>query len=500
VTERQILVASNRGPVSFVRDGGGGLVPRRGGGGLVTALSGVLQRSGGLWLASAMSRHDREAAERGRVTLGLDDARYDVRYLAFPRETYDRYYNGISNRVLWFLHHYLWDLPRSPSFDRRTRREWDSYRDVNRTFAEALDEEGRRSGPDPTFLVQDYHMSLVPAMLRERRPDARIGHFSHIPFAGPSYLKILPADVRHEMLEGLLAADVVGFHAEAWADNFLECCRVLLGAPIATRARTIRWNGRTVRVGVYPIPVDTETMLAAAADPAVPRAAGRLGRWLGDARLILRVDRTELSKNILRGFRAYEQFLRRHPRWRGRVVHLALLNSSRGSIREYRDYLRECLRTAGSINATLGGGRWQPIRVVVGDHYPTVLAAYGLYDVLLVNPVFDGMNLVAKEGPLLNRRDGVLVLSENAGAFAELGPDAVGINPFDVEATAEALARALEMDPGERARRAKRLRDAVMASVVERWVQGQLEDLDAAEADRATPARGRGGPPARRAG
>lgn len=479
MTDRPILVASNRGPVSFARDPRGELVPRRGGGGLVTALSAALQRSGGLWLASAMSATDREVAEKGRLSIGLDDAPYDVRYLAFPRETYERYYNGISNRVLWFLHHYLWDLPRAPSFDRRTRRAWDAYRTVNRAFAEALDEEGRRSGPDPVFLVQDYHLSLVPALLRERRPGARVVYFSHIPFAGQSYLRILPADIRQEMLEGLLAADVIGFHADTWADNFLECCRALLGSGMGDGGRVIQWKGRKVRLGVYPISIDTEAMLQARSTPAVARAAGRLARWRGDARLILRVDRTELSKNLLRGFQAFEQFLRRHPRWQRRVVHLALLNSSRGSIREYRDYLRECLRTVGSINSALGDDGWQPIRVAVGDHYPTVLAAYGLYDVLLVNPVFDGMNLVAKEGPLLNQRDGVLVLSENAGAFAELGAEAVGVNPFDVDATAEALRRALEMDPKERARRAEALRAAVTANRPDGWVQRQLDDLDA---------------------
>jgi trehalose 6-phosphate synthase len=472
-------VASNRGPVSFVRDDEGNVVPKRGGGGLVTALAGALQRSGGLWIASAMTEEDRLQSSRGRVQVAVEDARYDLRYLSFPAATYDRYYNGISNRVLWFLHHYLWDIPRTPRFGEALRGDWVAYRRVNAAFATALDEEGGDRGDGPAYLVQDYHLSLVPAMLRERRPGARISHFSHIPFAGPSYAKILPTEMREELMAGLLGADILGFQAEAWAENFLTVARILPGARVDFRLRRVHWRDRLVRVGVYPISIDAEGLRTVADSDEVRRSERRLARWRDDARLILRVDRTDLSKNILRGFLAYETLLRRWPRWRQRVRFLALLNSSRGEIAEYRQYMRECMRTAERINEQLGTDGWRPIRVVVGDDLSTVVAAYRLYDVLLVNPVYDGMNLVAKEGPVLNTRDGVLLLSENAGAFQELGRYAVCVNPFDVGGTAEALRHALEMPERDRAHRAASLRRAVMANTAQDWVRRQIDDLDA---------------------
>jgi trehalose 6-phosphate synthase len=471
VADTELIIASNRGPVSFIRDQTGGVVATRGGGGLVTALIGALQAAGGLWVAAAMSDEDREQAMAGR----LPAEGYDLRYLVFDRDAYDRYYNGISNRVLWFLHHCLWDIPRAPVFDRRTQEDWRAYRDINLAFAEALDAES--AGQDPAFLVQDYHLALVPAMLRERQPRARIAHFSHIPFAGPMYFRILPQDIRGELLTGLLGADVVGFHSDAWAESFLATCRSVLGARVNLGRRVIRWRGREVRVRVYPISIDVDELLAVAGSAEVARARRWVTRWRGEARLILRVDRTELAKNILRGFLAYETFLDQRAEWRGRVRMLALLNPSRGEVTEYHTYLDECLAEADRINARFRQGDWSPIEVLVGDDFPRAVAAYGQYDVLLVNPVFDGMNLVAKEGPVLNRAGGVLVLSRNAGAFQELGRYALPVNPFDVGETADAIAAALEMGKEERRRRARGLRRAVQRTRLADWVAAQINDL-----------------------
>jgi trehalose 6-phosphate synthase len=239
-------------------------------------------------------------------------------------------------------------------------------------------------------------------------------------------------------------------------------------------------EGRKVRIRVYPISVDPEGLKEAAAVDDVGQAERSIEGWLGEAKLVLRVDRTDLSKNILRGLLAFEVFLRENPAWRGRVVHLALLNPSRAAVPEYRQYLWECMREVERINAELGSGAWRPVRAEVRDQHTRALAAFGLYDVLLVNPLYDGMNLVAKEGPVLNRRDGVLILSENAGAHAELGRDALSINPFDIGETAEAIATALEMTREERARRANGLREAVHQNHLEDWVRHQLRDLDEA--------------------
>jgi trehalose 6-phosphate synthase len=446
-------------------------------GGLVTALTGALQLSGGLWVAAAMTDEDRARAREGRLhadTRGGGPA-YDLRYLAFPADVYDRFYNDISNRLLWFAHHYLWDTSRQPRFDEETRRSWSAYGEVNRVFAEALAEEGKTG--NVAYMIQDYHLALAPALLRFLRPRAHIAHFSHIPFADPSYFRILPADMRETLLSGYLGADVVGFHTERWAESFLLNCRKHPGARVDLGRRRVRWGNRDVRVGVYPISIDVEGVQAQARSARTMAATRRLEAWLGGAKLLLRVDRTELSKNILRGLEAFEAFLRQRPGWRRRVRFLALLNPSREALPEYQSYLRQCLRAARRINRELGAPGWEPILVSVKDDYSMALAAYGLYDVLMVNPVFDGMNLVAKEGPLLNRRDGVLILSENAGAFAELGHHAIPVNPFDISQGAEAIASALEMQPSERARRAVALREAVAANRLDRWVGRQLADL-----------------------
>lgn len=478
---RRVVVASNRGPVSFVRDESGRIVAKRGTGGLVTALSGALQLSGGLWIASAMTDEDRRQVARGGLDEAAGEAHHDLRYLSFDGAAYDAFYNGISNRVLWFLHHLLWDIPRAPRFDATTQEAWAAYVQINRAFAEALSQEGE-GDEDVVYLVQDYHLSLVPAMLRELRPEARIAHFSHVPFADAGYLRVLPDSIRDELVNGILGADVVGFQAELWAGNFLRSCQAYTGSRVDFRRRTIRSDGREVHVGVYPISIDVESLRKAAVEDDVVLAARKIQRWRGDRKLLLRVDRAELSKNIVRGFDAYEVFLRDHPTWRGEVVFVALLNPSRTDIAEYVSYIGQCRAAARRINARFGRKGWQPVRLSIKDDVAMTLAAYSMYDALLVNPVFDGMNLVAKEGPVLNERDGVLILSENAGAFEELGAHALPVNPFDVGQTAAGIAGALEMPEGERARRASALREAVEANRLDRWVQAQLDDLDLARA------------------
>ena len=481
IAARAVLIASNRGPVSFEPDEEGELQPKRGTGGLVTALTGALQMTGGLWIAAAMSEGDRQQASAlpdGRIEVLAEDAKYDLRYLTPPEETFDRFYNVISNRILWFLHHYLWDTVRSPRFGASTRQAWEDYIRVNRLFAEALAEEGHAQHLPPAYLIQDYHLALTPAMLRKEEPGASIAHFSHTPFCGPTWLRVLPDYMADALIRGMLGADVLGFHSEAWAENFLLCCRQMARADVDMDRRIVRAEGRETHVGVYPISVDHEALAQAELDPEVRTQRRGLARWRGDAKMILRVDRSELSKNILRGLLAYEAFLQRYPSWRGKVRHLAMMNPSRRAIPEYRAYTRECLAIAERINNELGTADWQPIEVKVKDDYLGAIAAYGLYDVLMVNPVFDGMNLVAMEGPLVNRRNGTLILSRNTGACPLLGEHAVVVNPFDVGEMAEAIHRTLIMKEEERARRAKGLRKAIKENPLSLWVQRQLDDLE----------------------
>lgn len=488
MSDRFIVIASNRGPVSYDIDEQGELVATRGGGGLVTALTGVLGGTGGTWLASAMSEGDHRAAADapdGRLEILEEDSKLNIRYLTPEPEAFDRAYNVISNRVLWFLHHYLFDVPRSPRFGAAIARAWTDYVAMNEQFAGALAEEGQAAAEEPAFLVQDYHLSLVPGMLRARRPDAVIAHFSHTPFTGPDYFRILPDYMCGELLRGMLGADVLGFQSEDWAENFLLCCRGFGDARVDMRRRHVDLEGRRTLVRVYPVSVDPAALREQSHSPEVRAIRKEIRAWLGDSRLILRVDRSELSKNILRGFLAHEAFLLRYPQWRGRVRFLAQLTPSRRAIPEYRAYTRDCLRTAERINRDLGSEDWTPIEVHVREDLPRAIAAYGLYDVLVVNPVFDGMNLVAMEGPTVNRRDGVLILSRNAGAHSLLGKHAIELNPFDVQQTADALNQALTMSPDERARRAQGLRRAVRAHPPERWVVNQLEDLERAVAARS---------------
>jgi len=484
-----VIVASNRGPVAFERDERGELEARRGSGGLVTALTGALHAAEGLWVAAAMSDGDREAARAapgGVIDMRAHGSAYRLRYLDIPADTYDGYYNRISNGILWFAHHYLWDAVRTPSFGDTELHAWDDYVDVNQRFAQVLAEEGGRQPGRPVYLVQDYHLALVPRMLRELVPDSLIAHFSHTSIAGPTYLRILPTAMHDALLRGMLGADVLGFHAQAWAENFLMSSRSLPGVRADLARSRIGVDGRQVLIRIHPISVDARALRESATEPQSRRRRREINRWRGNQRLILRVDRLELSKNIVRGFQAYELLLHRKRAWRGRVAFLALLSPSRMELDAYRTYAEECLAEAERINHELGEPDWSPIDIRVLDDYVGAVAAYGLYDVLMVNPVIDGMNLVAMEGPLLNRRHGVLVLSRNAGAFGRLGRYALPVNPFDIGEMADALGTALDMPMDERQRRARGLSRLVLSNPPERWVGGQLEDLEQARRRRAS--------------
>lgn len=463
-----VVVASNRGPLSFTPAPDGTLTARRGAGGLVSALGTAMLRREALWVAAALSDGDREAARRSGGV--IDESGYRVRLLDIPQATYDAYYNDIANRFLWFVCHYLWEPSRVPAVGPAERADWSRYEEVNAAFAGAVADGTARGA---AAMLQDYHLALAPGMLRAMRPDVRIGLFWHIPFPEPDYLRLLPDRWTNALLEGMLGADLLGFQTKRWARNFVECVRECLGK---RAVRGISRGGRT-HIGIYPVGTDPEDLALSAAEPVVSQEARALGAWLGDRRLILRVDRTELSKNILRGFRAYELLLERRPDLHGSIAHLALLTPSRREITEYQEYMDECNDAARRISERFARPGWEPLRVEIEDNFARTLAAYSLYDVLVVNPVFDGMNLVAREGPALNRRHGALVLSRNAGAWEELAPAALGVNPFDVEGTSEAIEAALEMSKEERRKRSARLRRLARGRQPTTWLERQIQDL-----------------------
>jgi trehalose 6-phosphate synthase len=434
----------------------GSLNAKRGGGGLVSGLSAIGSDADALWVCSALSDGDREAVRRG---VGEDG----VRMLDIPADVHADAYNGVANSVLWFVHHMLYQTPLEPVFDAEFRRQWTSYERYNRAFAEALAQE---AAPGAAVVVQDYHLTLVPGMLRELRPDLRIGHFSHTPWAPPEYFRMLPDDVAGQVLRGMLGADRLGFLTQRWADAFVACAE-----------RFADGLGGT-RIGVHGLGADADFLRQRSHQSDVEERMAALREQIGEGRrTIVRVDRTELSKNIVRGLLAYRRLLDSHAEWRERVVHVAFAYPSRQDLAVYRDYTAEVQRLADEINEQYGTPGWTPVVLHVKDDFARSLAAYRLADVALVNPIRDGMNLVAKEVPVVSDAGCALVLSREAGAHEELGEDAITVNPYDVTGTAAALHEALSMRPEERAERSKRLAAAATALPPAQWFLDQLDAL-----------------------
>jgi trehalose 6-phosphate synthase len=478
---RKLIVVSNRPPVAYHRDENGARVARRGGGGLVTALRSLVALHDVTWVASAMSEEDRAVAEEsgGRAIdeIARDGSPYRLRLVAHDEAAYDWFYNVVSNPMLWFLQHYLWDLAQAPNLDRGLHLAWEEgYVAVNANFADAVVAE-LEAQPDAAVWFHDYHLYLAPRFVRARRPDAALAHFVHIPWPEPDYWRVLPEAIRVALHDGLLANDVVGFHTDRWCRNFLRSCADVAGADCDFLAGTADYDGRRMYATSHPISVDPAEFDELATSPDVRELEEQLVARRPE-RLIVRVDRTDPSKNVVRGFRALERLLEDHPDLHGRVGMLALLDPTRQDIPEYAEYLGAIQRTARSVNDHFQTESWTPIELKIEDNFLESVAAYKQYDVLLVNAIFDGLNLVAKEAPLINERDGVLVLSENAGASEELADWAVTVNPFDVAGQAEALRVALEMPAGERRERLDGLRSHVREHDLAGWVEAQLADLD----------------------
>jgi trehalose 6-phosphate synthase len=482
---RELIVVSNRAPVTFSRDEDGGRVASRGGGGLVTGLSSLVSLHDVTWIASAMSVEDAvvvgEAPGEAIEETARDGSPYRLRLLAHDPAAYDWYYNVVSNPILWFAQHYLWGLAEAPNIDHGLHHAWnEGYRAVNRAFADAvLDELERR--PRASVFFHDYHVYLAPSFVREARPDATLGHFVHIPWPQPDYWRVLPDSIRRALHQGVLANDVVSFHTPRWRLNFLRCCEDILGAEVDQDRGEARVRDRITRVRCAPISVDVREFQELAGSEQVLAAEAEIIAERPEF-LVVRVDRTDPSKNVVRGFRAFDLYLDAHPEMHGRVGMLALLDPSRQDIPEYSEYLGAIQRSARAVNDRFQRPGWKPLDLQIQDNFPQSLAAYKQFDVLLVNAIFDGMNLVAKEAPLINVRDGVMILSENAGAHEELADWAVSINPFDVAGQAEAIHTAITMPQSERAARIMAIRDWVGGHDNSKWIETQLTDLDEAVA------------------
>jgi trehalose 6-phosphate synthase len=476
--KRRFIVASNRGPFTLQKSDDGKLSFQRGSGGLVTALTDVARHTDTLWIACAQSDLDKYWSE-GKASLDADDNNVRVQFLSPDPSAYDGYYKVIANPLLWFLQHSMWDIFREPTIDKDTWQAWENgYVAVNRLFAEAISNQIQASTRPALVMLQDYHLYLVADFIRHVfRPRAKytLTHFIHIPWPGAEDWGLLPSKMRRGILEGLCAVDLLGFQTREDGLNFIRTCESHLpGAHINFKRGRIWYRNHASYVRDFPISIDVGSLHQFAKSTEVQLHRKQLSDDYGDQQIILRIDRIEPSKNIVRGFKAFDQMLDLYPQHRNHVKFLAFLVPSRLDVEKYSSYLDELMGIAGQVNAKYGTIDWEPIRIVVGESYELAVAALEFYNVLLVNSIADGMNLVAKEGPTVNQHNGVLVLSERTGAYQQLQAGALVISPLDIYGTAEALHQALTMPEEERQQRAERLRYLIEREDIMDWFYKQL--------------------------
>jgi len=488
--DRRLLVAANRAPVAISpAEDAGSLRARRAPGGLVTALRQALRGLPVTWIAAAVTEGDRRGTsdlDRIYRALAEEIPELEVRLVAARRAVYEAAYGIIANPLLWFLQHQLWNLPETPMIDARTMRAWNGgYVALNRAFGEAV-VEAAGDDPEPRVMLHDYHLYLAAQAIRDRRPHALLSHFTHIPWPPASVWQVIPSQVRSELCRGLCANDLVGFQTERYAHNFMRTVESFLpDAEVDHDRSAVKVAGRSVAVRAYPISIDVaETRRIVASAPARRRQA-QLAATSPGLRVV-RVDRLEPSKNIVRGFAAFEALLARHAELRGRVTFLAFLVPSRTRLREYADYGRKVQAAVDRINGRYGASDYQPVRIFYENDYPQALAGLAIADAVLVNPLSDGMNLVAKEAVAVAEHDAAIVLSETAGAHDQMASGVLSIAPADVVGTADALARALAMPRAERATRLAILRGRLQREDLAWWMRRQMEDLAALAERRRT--------------
>lgn len=479
--ERRLILLSNRGPVEHQAVGDSQIQARRGTGTVVTALGPLARHLELTWVSSAMGEGDRrvaETAEGAAIASPLPSHRMKLRYVVTPRRVYHKYYNIFCNPLLWFLQHYMWSSPYTPNIDDSVHDAWENgYIPVNKAFADAVIAEAQGQQKPPYLLVHDYHLYLVPMYVRQALPAATISHFVHIPWPSPAYWLLLPSNVRTAICRALCQTDILGFQCDRDARSFLGTCEEFLpDAEVDHVKRTVELSGQKVRVRSYPISIDVEELRRIANSPRSLEYERRL-QPICSEKTIVRVDRLEPSKNLVRGFRAYQLLLERHAELRGKVTFLAFLAPSRTRVKQYQRYAEEVDEQVQLINSAFGTETWKPIHAFYENNYTQAVAGLRLYDVLLVNSVIDGMNLVAKEGPVVNTRNGTLVLSESVGSYDQLRKGALCVSPTDIEGTMQALYKALTMPEQERKERAATLVEATSQEDLAHWLKIQVQDL-----------------------
>jgi trehalose 6-phosphate synthase/phosphatase len=460
----RLIIVSNRLPLT-IRVENGRAVMQQSVGGLATGLRGPHERRGGMWIGWPGDIEDLSAAERAEVDREL--ARWRALPVFLSKQDHAIFYEHISNAVLWPICHDRID--RIPLYVQG----WDVYEEVNRRFADSVVSQWQ---PGDIIWVHDYHLLRVPALVRQQIPDARIGFFLHIPFPNPEVFLTLPT--RSWLVEGMMGADLVGFHTRRYRGHFTAALRRLFRLEMDAQ-QCVSWRGRSVRLSVFPMGVDAAVIAERSASAKVAALAHEYRT--GVQRLIVGVDRLDYSKGIPRRLLAVRRLLEKHPDWRGAVRLVQVAAPSRGGVGAYRELRKEVESLVGRINGKFGTPTWTPVHYIhrnVQDEL--LLALYRAADAFVVTPLRDGMNLVAKEfAASRTDNDGVLVLSEFAGAADELG-DALIVNPYDIDGVADAIHHALTMDERERHRRMVALRARVANHDVTWWTNAFLEALASA--------------------
>ena len=494
LSRRSLILVSNRGPVEHhlpdarrqrqgTPTGQGRPEPRRGSGSVATSYGSLAQNFPFTWVSHAMGEGDRQAAASGvglSVKSRMPGHRISLRYVGTPRRAYHKYYNVICNPLLWFLQHYLWNPPYNPTVDANIHDAWETgYVPVNEAFAKIVIDEARTSRKPPVIMGHDYHLYLLPELVRNELPETIIQHYVHIPWPTPMYWSMIPRHIVSRICESLCMADILGFQTPQDRRSFFDTVEEFVPqAQVGRIAEVLELDGHLCNVKVYPASINVEEVQRIANAPRTLEYEARLQAESSEF-TIVRIDRAEPNKNITRGFRAYERMLSQHPELKGKVGFLAFLVPSRTHIRQYQRYLEEVKQTIEQVNKAHSFNGWQPIVPFIENNYAQAVAGMKLYDALLVNTLVEGTNPVAKEGPVVNRRNGVLALSQSSGAYHDLAEGALTLAPADLEGTAQTLYQAVTMPPEERQRRAGLLYRAVCRHDNDNWLYRQFQDIAA---------------------
>jgi trehalose 6-phosphate synthase len=480
LNDKNLIVASNRGPVEFHKQDKQ-TVMNRGSGGLVSTLLPLMEALNGIWIASTMTMEDAAVAKRyveNRVPITEKDPKFWVSFVLADGEQYKNYYSIISNPLLWFVQHYMWNTPYSPDIDDHVHNAWkEGYQVINEKFAEKVVQESLRSNKEPLIMLQDYHLYLCPHLIRKELKDIFLSQFIHIPWPQSEYCKIIPEYMRNAIMEGLLSNDLLGFHIPRYVTNFIQSCEYFADE-VDYDQGLVRFNGHTTHIKSYPISIDYNGIKDMAGSIGVLEREKMIRQVKGDKFLFYRTDRADLSKNIIRGFKAYALFLDKHPEYHGKVIFLTTGKPTRQQIKEYDNYSQDIMDIIKDINQKYGRASWKPIECIFRADYQLVVAAFKNYNCLIVNPISDGMNIVPKEASVVNEQQGVLILSETAGCFEELKEYTLPVNPFDISQTAEAFHQALKMDEKEKTHRLNGLKDIIRKRTIYHWISEQFEDIE----------------------